>query len=104
MEKAMSGFINTIETDAEKAWTDIKLDFNKVITILRTYLPGDHDCIREVKKLAGGNTNPESSGVTNASPTQTIGESIVSGTSAPKSILASSPQSTTGSFSIESAV
>jgi len=70
--------ITTIEND-------IKIDFHKVIAILRALLPGDHEAIHEVKKLAGVPiVAPESSGPANdtippaqpASPAPVAGDTI----------------------------
>jgi len=56
--------INTIENEVKsevaKIEGDVKIDFHKVMAILRALLPGDHEAISEVKKLAGENVIPES--------------------------------------------
>lgn len=55
--------VTKIETAFKEVETDIKLDYNKIMAILRSILPQEHpktqEAINEVKKLGGGTQIPE---------------------------------------------
>jgi len=87
-----------IKSEAEKICDDIKLDYKKVVAILRSILPQEHpstqDAINEVKKLAA--SSPESITTSNVSGAATTSQdSLSSSTSSIPTVsgAASTPES-----------